>query len=86
MTDLKPCPFCGGTDIRWFTNRVGCWRCMSQTAADTTETWREDCAEAWNTRATLAPSDDLVAAAIYDTIEGGGDCYAAARAVLALKI
>lgn len=61
MIDLKPCPFCGGTDVNLrqhlATNMswVSCGECGLEAPSETG--WTDDIAiEYWNTR---APSDEI---------------------------
>lgn len=58
MTELKPCPFCGGDEIyltvastvgKVYWAKVDCNRCFCGTSKKDTE---EDAIEAWNRRAT----------------------------------
>ena len=60
MSDLKPCPFCGGkalvlrvTETRWKAACLG----MKCSAAMTNDTSADECATAWNRR---APAPDAV--------------------------
>lgn len=49
--ELKPCPFCGGKDIRiWDTSTpwVQCWDCLASTACGNT---LEEAIKYWNRRA-----------------------------------
>lgn len=52
MSDLKPCPFCGNTDIEWQESHVGfsieCYKCDFHIGGDLT---LEAVTKQWNTRA-----------------------------------
>lgn len=53
--ELKACPFCGGTRISYSTHQIGiAVGCDSCGAACEIKGSKEQCAEAWNTRAKLA--------------------------------
>lgn len=57
MTELKPCPFCGGKNIRltcWGLYRCWCVDCLSQTADCISE---KEAIEAWNRRADDGKTD-----------------------------
>lgn len=59
MTELKPCPFCGSTDIGGSQGKAYCYKCRATIDACDTES----AATMWNTR-TLTPAqqhaDELV--------------------------
>lgn len=51
MEELKPCPFCGGEDVR--VSNWGMWRCWCDSclAKTSDELWEKDAIEKWNRRA-----------------------------------
>ena len=56
MIDLKPCPFCGGTDLHlesfsgWGDDVIVCYECLAIFSQQEI-TCEEDLIEAWNRRA-----------------------------------
>ena len=52
MIELKPCPFCGSTDVRvigdWFKKWVQCQDCCAHSGLKDD---KEEAAKAWNRRA-----------------------------------
>jgi Lar family restriction alleviation protein len=54
MNKLKPCPFCGGKDIRFFKSWLRCEKCGCETDFYSTVA---EAIEAWNTRVEV--QDDL---------------------------
>ena len=70
MMSMKPCPFCGGTDIRWYSDkglghRYKCTNCHAigpfsepdrgATARETSDIRTAEAARLWNTRWEGAP-------------------------------
>lgn len=54
LTDLLPCPFCGGTPIVWWDNptiKEGCNIECSCEKAQVYAIFGDEAAESWNTRA-----------------------------------
>jgi Lar family restriction alleviation protein len=47
MTELKPCPFCGSTDVEYIDFYVACNRCSAMGPSDESDI---DIIKAWNTR------------------------------------
>lgn len=56
MSELKPCPFCGGTDLHlgsfsgWGNDVIVCYECLAVFSCRKI-TCEEDLIEAWNRRA-----------------------------------
>ena len=55
MSDLRPCPFCGGTEERpeWIQHKDGCFMWMQATGK------KGGIIEAWQTRASDAQAEKL---------------------------
>lgn len=68
--ELKPCPFCGGKNISYSTHQIGiAVGCDSCGAVCEIKGSKDQCAEAWNTRAQL-PSKGGEAVAWLDPVRG----------------
>lgn len=52
MSDLKPCPFCGSSDVGGASGIISCYRCPAEISVQNTNT--HYAAELWNNRAALA--------------------------------
>lgn len=57
MTELKPCPFCGGEELEysWVCQAVKCKQCRARGASpmgreSNPEEWQKEVAELWNAR------------------------------------
>lgn len=57
MSDLKPCPFCGSSDVGGASGIISCYRCPAEISVQNTNT--HYAAELWNNRAARAQQPNL---------------------------
>jgi len=78
MSELKPCPFCGG-EAKTIKNAVGtlfwvyCWKCGARSDSYTIE-YEQKAIDAWNTRAERTCINRRIEPDIFECSECGGDC------------